>query len=92
MTKCVSKTNRLPLSNIFFFFRKKLRSEIQKSFPSLTATDVTDIIPSKDEVTTVKIYTSVGDNAFIYCVNKQPVLFELDKGKVLYPTGMFGNV
>lgn len=35
----------------------------------------------------MKVYSNAGDNLFIYCVNKQPVLFEVDKEKVLYPTG-----
>lgn len=72
---------------MYIYFRKKLRSEIQKSFPSLSDGDAAEIIPSKDEVTTVKIYASAGDNVYIYCVNKQPLLFEFDKEKVLYPTG-----
>lgn len=71
----------------YIFCRKKLRAEIQKSFSTLTVSDINDIIPSKDEVTTVKVYSNAGDNLFIYCVNKQPVLFEVDKEKVLYPTG-----
>ncbi|KAL4235828.1 Eukaryotic translation initiation factor 2D [Mactra antiquata] len=66
--------------------RKKLRAEIIKSFPNISPDSVTDIIPNKEEVTTVKIYTHAGDNAFIYCVNKIPLLFEVDKQKILYPS------
>lgn len=60
--------------------------EIQKNFHGLDSETVSDIIPSKEEVTIVKIYTHAGDNAYIYCVNKQPILFEVDKQKVQYPT------
>ncbi|XP_045160604.2 eukaryotic translation initiation factor 2D-like isoform X2 [Mercenaria mercenaria] len=66
--------------------RKKLRLEIQKNFNGTDTETVADIIPNKEEVTIVKIYTHAGDNAFIYCVNKQPLLFEMDKQKVLVPT------
>ena len=78
-------------STIFFYlktdYRKKLRADIQTSFHGLTAEDLAGIIPNKGDVTTVKIYTHTGDNAFIYCVNKQPILFQTDKQKVIYPTG-----
>ncbi|KAH3730725.1 hypothetical protein DPMN_056717 [Dreissena polymorpha] len=67
--------------------RKKVRVEIQKSFSNLSVEDVNTIIPNKEDVSSVKIHTNTGENAFIYCVNKQPLLFELDKQKVLYPTG-----
>ncbi|KAH3801312.1 hypothetical protein DPMN_154960 [Dreissena polymorpha] len=66
--------------------RKKVRVEIQKSFSNLSVEDVNTIIPNKEDVSSVKIHTNTGENAFIYCVNKQPLLFELDKQKVLYPT------
>ena len=72
----------------FVNFRKKLRAELGKAFTELDADECNDIVPNKEEVTVVKIYTNAGDNAYIYCVKKVPVLFEIDKQKVLYPTGM----
>lgn len=66
--------------------RKKLRAEIQKNYPNLDECFATEIIPNKEEVTVVKIYLHTGENAFIYSVNKIPVLFEIDKQKILYPS------
>ena len=68
-------------------YRKKLRAELGKAFQGLEPDACCDIIPNKEDVTMVKIYTNTGENAFIYCVNKIPMLFELDKKKILYPSG-----
>ncbi|XP_060076772.1 eukaryotic translation initiation factor 2D-like [Ylistrum balloti] len=64
--------------------RKKLRASIGSSFPTLTADDLTQIVPAKEEMTVTKIYTYSGDTGIIYSVAKNPVVLELDRQ--LYPT------
>ncbi|KAK7485278.1 hypothetical protein BaRGS_00023529 [Batillaria attramentaria] len=64
--------------------RKKLRSDVEQQFPSLTSAKTADLIPNKGDVTLVKIVTHSDDNVLVYCVQKNPVFFELFKS--LYPT------
>ncbi|XP_013073483.2 eukaryotic translation initiation factor 2D-like isoform X1 [Biomphalaria glabrata] len=64
--------------------RKKLRSDIQQSFPSLTEEDVLKLLPQKEEMTLVKINTHADENIVVYTVGKNPLFFE--NFKILYPT------
>lgn len=64
--------------------RKKLRASVGASFSTLTADDLTLVIPAKDEMTVTKIYIHSGDTAVIFSVHKNPVFLELDR--CLYPT------
>lgn len=44
-----------------------------------------EIIPNKDDMTIAKLLTHGGKNVTLYCVAKNPVLFEFDQ--YLIPTG-----
>ena len=74
---------------IFMFLklnRRKLRSEVSSTFPSLSEGDMSDIIPNKEEMTVTRIVTHSGQNITFYSVNGEPVFFESEK-KIL-PTGI----
>ena len=66
------------------FHRKKVRSTLQQSFPTLSPEAASDIIPNKTEMTTAKISTHSGVNVLVYCVEKNPVLIDVDG--VVYPS------
>lgn len=72
--------------NIFVLtFRRKLRADVAAAFPSLCADEVSELIPSKEELNVVKIYAHKGDALTLYVLHKNPLFFELEKQ--LYPTG-----
>ncbi|RUS70191.1 hypothetical protein EGW08_022044 [Elysia chlorotica] len=64
--------------------RKKLRSDIQCQFPSLSDEDVAKLIPTKEEMMSVKINTHGDDNVIVYSVGKVPVFYHIFKS--LFPT------
>lgn len=65
--------------------RRKLKADVAAAFPSLSADDLSNLIPSKEDLNVVKIYAHKGDAVTLYCMNKNPLFFELEKQ--LYPTG-----
>lgn len=64
--------------------RRKLKTDISTAFPSLSAGDVNHLVPNKEELNIVKIYTHKGDAATIYVLHKNPIFFQLEKQ--LFPT------
>ncbi|KAK8750423.1 hypothetical protein OTU49_014820 [Cherax quadricarinatus] len=66
--------------------RKKLRAELSQAYPSLSSEDLAKLIPSKDDVTLVRIYCYKGESVNVYQVQKDPVFFMLEKDKEIYPT------
>lgn len=65
--------------------RKKLKESILKSYPALTIEALDSLIPSKgDSVTSTKVQ---GGYTVIYCVDNEPVFFDVDSRNTLYPTG-----
>ncbi|XP_076022212.1 eukaryotic translation initiation factor 2D [Genypterus blacodes] len=64
--------------------RRKLRADIATAFPSLSAEQLSQLLPSKEELNVVKIYAHKGDSMTLYVLQKNPLFFELDKR--LYPT------
>lgn len=63
--------------------RRRLRTEIQTSF-SLSANQLSCLLPSKEDVNVVKIYLHKGESVTVYVVNKNPIFFEMNKR--IYPT------
>lgn len=64
--------------------KRKLKADISASFPSLSADELSELIPNKEELNVVKIYAHKGDSVILYVHQKNPVFFELEKR--LYPT------
>lgn len=65
--------------------RKRLRSDLERLFGgSLTKEQTLEIVPNKEEMSVMKLYSYKGENVAVYCVKKHPVLFEHEK--VLFPT------
>ncbi|XP_059175627.1 eukaryotic translation initiation factor 2D-like [Physella acuta] len=64
--------------------RKKLRADILKQFSVLTESDVTVLVPNKEEMSITKINTSADENILVYFTGKNPIFFE--NFKTLYPT------
>ncbi|XP_075873543.1 eukaryotic translation initiation factor 2D-like, partial [Nelusetta ayraudi] len=64
--------------------RRKLKADITAAFPSLSADELSNLIPNKEDLNIVKIYAHKGDAVTLYLMNKNPLFFELEKQ--LYPT------
>lgn len=65
-------------------FRKKLKAELQKCYPTLTEEDLTLAIPNKEDMSLMKIETHGGEIVTAHVVGKKPIVFHIrDK---LYPT------
>uniref|UniRef100_A0A8C5MTM6 Eukaryotic translation initiation factor 2D n=1 Tax=Leptobrachium leishanense TaxID=445787 RepID=A0A8C5MTM6_9ANUR len=63
---------------------RKLRADVNSAFPVLTAENLAELMPSKEELNVVKIYTHKGDAVTIYVHNHNPIMFELQRK--LYPS------
>ncbi|TRY72572.1 hypothetical protein TCAL_00197 [Tigriopus californicus] len=66
--------------------KKKFKAELRKKFPLLTEERLNELLPTKDEVVLSKIYTFNGDSVLVYTHQKNPLFFELEKDKVIFPT------
>ncbi|XP_035512069.1 eukaryotic translation initiation factor 2D [Morone saxatilis] len=64
--------------------RRKLKADISAAFPSLSADEISELVPNKEELNVVKIYAHKGDAVTLYVLHKNPLFFELEKR--LYPT------
>ena len=71
----------------FFFGRKKLRNEIGKQFPALSADDLSALVPNKEDMTIMKISTYSGQNLLVYNLHGNPAFFQIETQ--VYPTGKF---
>ncbi|XP_017100914.2 eukaryotic translation initiation factor 2D [Drosophila bipectinata] len=61
---------------------KKFRQRLEAAYPHVS---VDQLVPAKAAVTQLKILTHGGVQSVVYCVEKQPMFFELDGGQ-LVPT------
>ncbi|NXK47787.1 EIF2D factor, partial [Chauna torquata] len=64
--------------------RRKLRTDVAAAFPNLSAEQLTEFLPNKEELNVIKIYTHKGEAVTVYMNNRNPILFEIEKA--LYPT------
>ncbi|XP_070825191.1 eukaryotic translation initiation factor 2D isoform X1 [Chaetodon trifascialis] len=64
--------------------RRKLKADISTAFPSLSADELSELVPNKEELNVVKIYAHKGDAVTLYVLQKNPLFFELERR--LYPT------
>uniref|UniRef100_A0A3B1J275 Eukaryotic translation initiation factor 2D n=1 Tax=Astyanax mexicanus TaxID=7994 RepID=A0A3B1J275_ASTMX len=64
--------------------RRKLRADISAAFPSLSADDLNELVPNKEELNVVKIYAHKGEAVTLYVIHKNPMFFQMEKQ--LYPT------
>jgi translation initiation factor 2D len=60
---------------------------VEKCFQLITSEQLAVVVPNKEEMTTMKIYTSSGESVTVYCLSKNPVFFEINKE--LFPTGIY---
>ncbi|KAM5238606.1 eukaryotic translation initiation factor 2D isoform 1-T1 [Ctenodactylus gundi] len=63
--------------------RRKLRTDVTSAFPTLGTDQVSELIPGKEELNVMKLYTHKGVAVTVY-TSGNPILFELEKN--LYPT------
>ncbi|RXM96011.1 Eukaryotic translation initiation factor 2D [Acipenser ruthenus] len=66
--------------------RRKLKADISTAFPILSAEQISELIPNKEELNVVKIYTHKGDSVTLYVLHKNPIFFEVERK--LYPTDL----
>lgn len=64
--------------------RKKLRTELQFNFSSLSEDAISIILPPKEPIFLVKLVAHSGQLVIMYCVQKLPVVFEIEG--IMYPT------
>ncbi|NWQ59491.1 EIF2D factor, partial [Neopipo cinnamomea] len=64
--------------------RRKLRSDVAAAFPNLSAEQLAEFIPNKEELSVIKIYCHKGEAVTVYMNHRNPILFEVEKA--LYPT------
>ncbi|NXS31131.1 EIF2D factor, partial [Pomatostomus ruficeps] len=64
--------------------RRKLRSDVAAAFPTLSTEQLAELIPNKEELNVIKIYSHKGEAVTVYMNHRNPILFEAEK--VLYPT------
>ncbi|KAM6165265.1 eukaryotic translation initiation factor 2D isoform 2-T2 [Erethizon dorsatum] len=64
--------------------RRKLRADVTAAFATLGTDQVSELIPGKEELNIVKLYTHKGDAVTVYTSGGNPILFALEKN--LYPT------
>ncbi|NP_001239561.1 eukaryotic translation initiation factor 2D [Monodelphis domestica] len=64
--------------------RRKLRADVAAAFPAFGPEQLSELVPGKEELNTVKLYAHKGDAVTVYVSGGNPILFEL-KGN-LYPT------
>ncbi|KAI3357610.1 hypothetical protein L3Q82_016022, partial [Scortum barcoo] len=64
--------------------RRKLKADIAAAFPSLSAEELSELVPNKEELNVVKIYAHKGDAVTLFVLHKNPLFFEVEKR--LYPT------
>ncbi|MGH0161859.1 UNVERIFIED_CONTAM: hypothetical protein FKN15_061696 [Acipenser sinensis] len=64
--------------------RRKLKADISTAFPILSAEQISELIPNKEELNVVKIYTHKGDSVTLYVLHRNPIFFEVERK--LYPT------
>jgi len=69
---------------MFLFPRKRIRQEVMNQFPQLSESDLQALFPPKEVMSAIKIITHGGDLAVVYCVQKLPLIFELEQK--MYPT------
>ncbi|KAF5907291.1 eukaryotic translation initiation factor 2D, partial [Clarias magur] len=63
---------------------RKLKADVSAAFPSLSADDLNELVPNKEELNVVKIYAHKGDAVTLYVLHRNPMFFQLEKQ--LYPT------
>lgn len=64
---------------------KRLKSRVLNEFPSLSDTEFQSLFPSKSSITCVKVVTHSGFISSVFSVDKRPMFFEIEGGK-LAPT------
>lgn len=66
-------------------FRKKLRADILQQYKEISAEDVKELVPTKDEMSVMKLETHSLETVVVYTIQKNPMFFQIEK--VIYPTG-----
>lgn len=64
--------------------RKKIRSQLIQQYPSFSSSSINELVPTKDEITHMKLVTSNGRNITVYCIGQNPSFF-IDED-IIYPT------
>ncbi|CAH3015379.1 unnamed protein product [Porites evermanni] len=59
--------------------RRKLRSDVSNSFPSLSLDEISELIPNKEEISVMRVMTHSGQNITVFCLSGEPIFFEVEK-------------
>ena len=57
----------------------------QQRFQLSLPDELAEMVPNKEEMSIMKVETHSGDVAFVYCLHKNPIFFEMKDN--LFPTG-----
>ena len=68
--------------------KKKFKARIVAQFmlPECDRNTLDCLVPAKEDASLTKIYTYSGESVIVYLVGKDPIFFEIDKQKILFPT------
>ena len=68
--------------------KKKFKARIVAQFmlPECDRNTLDCLVPAKEDASLTKIYTYSGESVIVYSVGKDPIFFEIDKQKILFPT------
>lgn len=62
--------------------RRKLRSDISNTFPSLSQDEISELIPNKEEISVMRIMTHSCQNVTVFCLCGEPIFFEMEKNVI----------
>lgn len=65
--------------------RKRLRAQLEKQFPSLSAGQLDLVCPTSGDLFQLRLLCHGGDSVTVYCLDAEPVFFE-HAGDTLWPT------
>eukprot|EP00794_Sanderia_malayensis_P008173 gene8173-9049_t len=77
----IKSSNRLKGSE-----RKRLKQNILNQFPRISEDELLTAMPNKEDVFIKKVETQSGEFLTCYCTGRNPLFFEIDKEKILYPS------
>lgn len=64
--------------------RRKLKDHVSKSFPLLPSDEISLLVPNKENMSVMSVSTHNETTVTCYCLNKNPILFDIDG--ILLPT------
>ena len=75
---------------VVYVERKRLRAEFRCQYPGVSDNQLALMFGSNEDITSMKINTHGGQEAFVYFLQRNPAFFECDQ--IIYPTGLLTSI